>query len=45
MEKLSWKPLIYSYVTNVTEQQYCQQKWKQIEISVTQASNGFVKSE
>ena len=37
--------LIYCYVTNVTEQRYCQTERKQMEISMTQASNGFIQSE
>jgi len=30
---------------NVTGQRQCQPEWKQMEISVTQASNGFIHSE
>ena len=37
--------VIYCYVTNVTAQRQCQPEWKQMEISVTQASNGFILSE
>jgi len=44
MEKLSWEHLIYCNLTNVTEQRQCQLEWKQMEISVTQASNGFIQS-
>jgi len=44
VEKLSWELLIYCCVTNVTEQQWFQPEWKQMEISVTQASNGFIQS-
>ena len=40
MEELSWE-LVYCYVTNLTEQRYCQLEWKQIEIPVTQTSNGL----
>jgi len=45
MEKLSWELLIYCYVTNTTEQRQCQLDGKQMEISVTQTSNGFIQSE
>jgi len=44
MEKFSWEFLIDCYITNVTEQRHCQPEWKQMEISVTQASNGFIQS-
>jgi len=43
MEKLSGELHIYCYVINVTEQRYFQPAWKQMEISVTQASNGFIQ--
>ena len=33
--------LVYCYVTNLTEQRYCQLEWKQIEIPVTQTPNGL----
>jgi len=32
------------FLHNVTGQRYCQPEWKQMEISVAQASNGFIQS-
>jgi len=44
MEKLSWEFLIYCYITSQSSDE-CQPEWKQMEISVMQASNDFVQSE
>jgi len=44
MEKLSQELLFYCYVNNVTAKRQCQPEWKQMDISVTQASNGFIQS-